>query len=103
MQVACEPHWENTGIERTGQNLGSHRVFLGRTCLAHSQKKGLWLTVNEGGLIVFLRKERGSGRRLQSRREWKEADAFSVLLLAAEPTAPLPGCAEKQSTRYYLL
>lgn len=39
-----------------------------------------------GGLTVFLIKERGSGKRLQSRREWKEANTVSVLLLAAEPT-----------------
>lgn len=43
-------------------------------------------TKNEVGLRGSLRKERGGGKRLQNGKEQKEANAFSVMLLAPEPT-----------------
>ena len=66
--------------------------------------KTLEQTVNEGGLTVSLRKERGWGRDWRIEGNGRNLiNAFSVMLLAPEPTLSLPGCTEKLNTGHYVI
>lgn len=69
MQVANEPNKENPGVKRTDQNFGVIGHFCGEHAWQAARMKTFELTVNEGGLMVSLRKETGRRKRLQNRRE----------------------------------
>lgn len=86
MQVACEQAWENPGVERLDQNFGGSRVFCGEHAWQAARTKTFDLTENEGDVRDSLRQERGEGTRSYNRRDWKEANAFCMLLLALQPT-----------------